>query len=72
MEINTRYDARGLLCPLPVLRAAKLLREMAPGAVLEITADDPVAVIDIPNFCREAGHALLSQVGPVFVIQRGE
>ncbi|EYD71736.1 sulfurtransferase TusA family protein [Limimaricola hongkongensis] len=51
-----RYDARGLICPLPVLRARKLLAAMAPGEVLEIISDDPVARIDLPHFCAEAGH----------------
>ncbi|SHI40428.1 sulfurtransferase TusA family protein [Wenxinia saemankumensis] len=54
-----RYDARGLRCPLPVLRARKLLGDMAPGAELEIVADDPMAAIDLPVFAREAGHALV-------------
>jgi tRNA 2-thiouridine synthesizing protein A len=54
-------DATGLLCPLPVLKARKRLAALAPGAVLRVTADDPAAVVDIPHFCAEAGHALLSQ-----------
>ena len=53
-------DARGLLCPLPVLKAGKRLRSMRPGMVLRLLANDPMAVIDVPNFCREQGHALLS------------
>ena len=53
-------DATGLLCPLPVLKARKRLRGMAPGAVLRLVATDPAAVIDVPHFCAEAGHALLS------------
>lgn len=53
-------DAAGLLCPLPVLKARKRLQGMAPGAVLAVRADDPAAVIDMPHFCTEAGHELLS------------
>ncbi|MFO0991094.1 MAG: sulfurtransferase TusA family protein [Hyphomicrobiales bacterium] len=53
-------DTRGLLCPLPVLKARKRLLAMQSGAVLRLLATDPMAVIDVPNFCREAGHALLS------------
>lgn len=52
-------DAVGLLCPLPVLKAAKALRAMPPGARLGLIADDPAAVVDVPHFCREAGHKLL-------------
>ncbi len=68
-------DARGLLCPLPVLRAAKGLRAMAPGAVMRLTTTDPAAVVDVPHFCAEAGHRLVAAdlAGPeaVFLIARG-
>lgn len=68
-------DACGLKCPLPVLRAARALRAMNAGAVLTLLADDPVAVVDIPHFCHEAGHELLSQSDAcgvqTYVIRRG-
>lgn len=54
-------DARGLLCPLPVLKARKRLQSLPAGAVLELQADDPAAIVDVPHFCAEAGHALISQ-----------
>jgi tRNA 2-thiouridine synthesizing protein A len=54
-------DARNLLCPLPVLKARKRLAAMAPGAVLRVIATDPASAIDLPHFCDEEGHALLSQ-----------
>lgn len=60
MNIDHDLDATGLLCPLPVLKAAKRLRSMQPGMVLRLTADDPAAVIDVPHFCSEQGHTLLS------------
>ncbi len=53
-------DTCGLLCPLPVLKARKRLRQMADGAVLRMLADDPAARVDVPHFCSEQGHALLS------------
>lgn len=58
---ETDLDARGLLCPLPVLKARKRLQPLADGDVLAVTADDPAAVVDIPHFCAEQGHALLDQ-----------
>lgn len=71
---KTIIDTRGLKCPLPVLRAAKVLREADAGAVITVWADDPVAVIDIPHFCHEAGHELVSQSDSddyqVYVIKR--
>jgi tRNA 2-thiouridine synthesizing protein A len=55
-------DARGLLCPLPVLKARKRLAALSSGQVLRMLATDPAAVIDVPHFCAEAGHALLGAV----------
>jgi tRNA 2-thiouridine synthesizing protein A len=58
-DIADTLDAIGLLCPLPVLKARKRLKSIPAGAVLEILADDPAAVIDVPHFCNEAGHEFL-------------
>lgn len=59
-------DARGLKCPLPVLKAEKALAQLAPGASLTVLATDPMAKIDIPLFCRQQGHACtLTQDGDV-------
>lgn len=69
-------DTRGMACPLPVLKARKALLGMAPGSRLRVVASDPMAAIDIPHFCAEAGHVLVSQAKSegefVFVIERGE
>lgn len=54
-----RLDARGLLCPLPVLRAQKLLRGMAVGDRLTVEATDPSAPRDFAAFCGTTGHRLL-------------
>lgn len=59
--MTERLDARGLLCPLPVLRARKRLESLSAGAVLELLADDPAAAVDVPHFCAEAGHAFLGR-----------
>jgi tRNA 2-thiouridine synthesizing protein A len=61
IRIDETLDATGLLCPLPVLRARKRLLALAPGAVLQVLADDPAAIVDVPHFCAEAGHVLLEQ-----------
>ncbi len=60
MDHDATLDTIGLLCPLPVLKLRKRLQPLAPGQTVRVVADDPVAVIDIPAFCAEAGHALLS------------
>lgn len=68
-------DARGLLCPLPVLKARKVLERVAPGACLRVLADDPAAVIDMPHFCAEAGHELIAVEdradGQLYTIRKG-
>lgn len=55
---STTIDARGLKCPLPVLRAEKALDGAQPGAVVVVLATDPVARIDIPLYCRQKGYAV--------------
>lgn len=52
------YDLKGLKCPLPVLRTRKRLEQLPAGASLWIETTDPLAVIDIPHFCKEYGHTL--------------
>lgn len=68
-------DCEGLLCPLPVLKARKRLLQMAEGTVLCVRATDPMAAIDMPFFCAEAGHSLLETrldgVVQVYIIRRG-
>ena len=54
-------DAIGLLCPLPVLKLRKHLKSMHIGALITVLADDPAAAIDIPHFCNETGHKLVSK-----------
>ncbi len=58
-EIATTLDATGLLCPLPVLKARRALKPLAPGAVLEVLATDPGAVKDFEHFCQTTGCELL-------------
>jgi tRNA 2-thiouridine synthesizing protein A len=53
-------DAKGLNCPLPILRAKKALKDMATGATLEIVATDPGSVKDFEAFCRTTGNELVS------------
>ena len=57
---ETLLDVRGLTCPLPVLKANKALRGLAPGARLTVLATDPASVKDFQAFCRETGHALVA------------
>jgi tRNA 2-thiouridine synthesizing protein A len=67
-------DAKGLNCPLPILRAKKALKDVAMGGTLEVLATDPGAVKDFEAFCRATGNELLASnvEGKVysFVIKR--
>ena len=59
MERPRIIDARGLLCPLPVLRLRKALAALPPGAEVVLEATDGASWIDVPHFCAQAGHRLL-------------
>ena len=54
-------DAKGLLCPLPVLKARKALKDVPAGGVLRVLATDPGAVKDFEAFCKTTGHELLGR-----------
>ena len=57
---ETLLDVKGLSCPLPVLRANRMLRGMQPGEKLRVLATDRAAVADFRAYCQETGHALVS------------
>jgi len=63
MNFDKELDARGLNCPLPILRARKALNEMTSGQVLRIVATDPGSVKDFEAFAKQTGNTLLSQSG---------
>ena len=71
-----RLDATGLTCPLPVLKARRLLQKMSKGEVLEVRATDTDTVHDFPAFCQTAGHHLLmvreEEDVLIFEIEKGE
>lgn len=56
---DATLDAKGLNCPLPILKAKKALKDLTNGQVLEIVATDPGAVKDFEAFCRATGNELL-------------
>ena len=60
MNFDKELDARGLNCPLPILRAKKALTDMSTGQVLKIIATDPGSVKDFEAFTKQTGNELLS------------
>jgi len=61
MNFDKELDARGLNCPLPILRAKKSLNDMQSGHVLKIIATDPGSVKDFQAFAKQTGNERLSQ-----------
>ena len=62
MSRETRVDARGLLCPIPILRLARALSRRPEGTVVLLLATDPAAPGDVAAFCREQGHELIAEI----------
>ena len=61
MDFDKELDARGLNCPLPILRAKKALADMHAGQVLKVLATDPGSVKDFQAFAKQTGNDLLQQ-----------
>jgi tRNA 2-thiouridine synthesizing protein A len=61
IAVHKEVDARGLNCPLPILRTKKALNDMASGEVLRIVATDPASLRDFQAFSRQTGNALIDQ-----------
>jgi tRNA 2-thiouridine synthesizing protein A len=60
MNFDKELDARGLNCPLPILRTKKSLAELTAGQVLKVIATDPGSVKDMQAFAKQTGNELLS------------
>jgi TusA-related sulfurtransferase len=61
MEAQKEVDARGLNCPLPILKAKKALADMKSGDVLKVLATDPGSMRDFQAFARQTGNELVQQ-----------
>lgn len=69
MNIDTELDARGLNCPLPILKAKKALTKMTSGQLLKVIATDPGSMRDFQAFAKQTGNELIEQqnVGAEFI-----
>jgi tRNA 2-thiouridine synthesizing protein A len=61
LSIETWVDARGLSCPMPIVKTAQAIRNVAPGALIEVLATDPGSVKDFAAWSRTTGHELIEQ-----------
>lgn len=74
LDITQTVDARGLSCPMPIVRTAQAAKGLAPGALIEVLATDPGSTKDLAAWCRSTGNELVEATsdGAVyrFVIRR--
>lgn len=73
-DLITEVDARGLSCPMPIVRTAQAIRVLPSGSLVEVLATDPGSQRDFVAWCRSTGHTLIEHTtdGPVhrFLIRR--
>jgi tRNA 2-thiouridine synthesizing protein A len=69
MQYDKELDARGLACPMPIVKTRKALNELASGQVLKVMATDSGSIADMKAFSEQTGNELLSsaQEGSVYV-----
>ena len=75
MSNDLILDLKGLKCPLPVMKTRKALATLESGSIVIVLTTDPMAAIDIPHFCQENGHRLISAemaaASGRFVVEKG-
>jgi tRNA 2-thiouridine synthesizing protein A len=59
-EVAEKLDARGMNCPLPILKTRKALNLISTGEILEVTSSDPGSVKDMASFCEQTGNRLVA------------
>ena len=59
-EVAEKLDARGMNCPLPILKTRKAINRMNTGEILEVTSTDPGSVKDMASFCEQTGNRLVA------------
>ncbi len=67
-DVDIFIDARGLNCPLPILKARKALMDMTAGQILQITASDPTSAEDFPAFAEATGNRLVGMTDEAGVL----
>jgi TusA-related sulfurtransferase len=59
MDYDVKLDAMGMLCPMPIVELSRKVKELEPGAVLMVEADDEGVIEDIPSWCNRTGNEYL-------------
>jgi tRNA 2-thiouridine synthesizing protein A len=60
MKPAVRVDARGLFCPVPIIKTSDAMRSIGAGEIVEVMCDDPAIEFDMPAWCRSHGHVIES------------
>ena len=60
VKVDTVLDLKGLLCPIPIVKMAKAIKEVEVGQLIEAFATDPGVMADIPAWCRSTGNELVT------------
>jgi TusA-related sulfurtransferase len=75
IQTTAELDARGLLCPMPIVKTAKAMKELEPGQVLRLIATDRGSLADVPAWAGSTGNELLEQTEEdgafVFFLRKG-
>jgi tRNA 2-thiouridine synthesizing protein A len=61
LEITTTVDAKGLSCPMPIVKTAQAVKPLPSGALIELLATDPGSVKDVAAWCRSTGNELVEE-----------
>jgi len=76
IDVTQELDARGLLCPMPVIKIAQAMKALAPGQVLKLLATDRGSIADIPAWAESTGNELLDWHDEgdflVFFVRKGQ
>jgi tRNA 2-thiouridine synthesizing protein A len=76
IQVDQTLDARGLLCPMPIVKTSKAMKELGPGQVLKLMATDRGSITDVPAWCESTGNALVDwheeEDCIVFLVRKGE
>ncbi len=62
MKPSIIVDARGLFCPMPIIKTSEAVRNIDPGSLVEVISDDPAIESDMPAWCSSQGHVIRSKI----------
>ena len=61
MRASIIIDTRGMFCPVPIIKTSEAIKQIDPGAIVEVISDDPAIEFDLPAWCQGQGHTIESE-----------